>query len=508
MADRSLIKGARDVYRAGMYDPANYEPLKRRFYRAADAIGRGFEMDRRRIERQHLENARRQERLETQQHQRAIAASNANIKLTQNLGKVANGMGENIRGDIESHLKDAHRIWGDCNEKRLDDPQNTAHSDCMTRQAERMENLRRDGTTFTNRHKDEDWLDKISRSNHKEKLILAEVSLATKGIDDDGNFYYDIDPDGDGITERVTEQDVEKLIDTTDLFGGKSTKALGTYILTTMNAAKEQNEIPDDIPLALATVVETLSNNPKEEYRNWKISAYDFDPSMGDSIDMTFVQSLEWRNTQNEYNKKYAAGEDGIPGNEDDPGKISPDLIDGKVVIVDEDGKNITEQTIGNWVDDREFAFGDDKKLKNQQIKWLTTGVGAGVKHYTDKYDKGNISIYNNLNPMQQGKWDMKIKDQKDLQKGGGYAGADSSQILGYTMFNSSEKNAATWAPPGSQWNKTGTEGGWFIHKSGDTTKYNEGYTRTGNLPKLWHIGDEEEMMNLYIALGLYNPGQ
>ena len=87
----------------------------------------------------------------------------------------------------------------------------------MTRQAERMENLRRDGTTFTNRHKDEDWLDKISRSNHKEKLILAEVSLATKGIDDDGNFYYDIDPDGEAYNNNLRKNDMINEINRTPI---------------------------------------------------------------------------------------------------------------------------------------------------------------------------------------------------------------------------------------------------------------------------------------------------
>jgi len=72
MADKVLVQGAKEMYRAGMYDPRKYEPFKQRLFKSAENVTRAIQADKRMKQQQQQYDqsmAMQKERMGIQQEQ-------------------------------------------------------------------------------------------------------------------------------------------------------------------------------------------------------------------------------------------------------------------------------------------------------------------------------------------------------------------------------------------------------------------------------------------------------
>ena len=72
MADKVLVQGAKEMYRAGMYDPRKYEAMKQRLFKSAENVTRAVQFDQRMKQQQQQYDqsmAMREKAMDIQQQQ-------------------------------------------------------------------------------------------------------------------------------------------------------------------------------------------------------------------------------------------------------------------------------------------------------------------------------------------------------------------------------------------------------------------------------------------------------
>ena len=370
MADRALIQGARQMYRAGMYDPAKNEVRKGRFMRAAENVSRA-------IERQYYDDMRRQEKIKDQEREMSILVANNKLETARVGGDVSNNLTDETKAIFAPHINAATESHNAATAELIKNPNCEDCVEIITQAENRLKNMKQDGTTAEGRRL-EDIVGGISNSNEEEKLIIEAVSLAEQKIDDEGNMYYDIDVDNDGVSERITEKEVNKIINTkVNKHLGVAGTQVGAYMLNTIKQAETDGTSPNNVARDITQIVTINSgSNTNIEYENWVLTAFDLDPTLNDNIDMTFVNSKIFEDMQKEYSMEWAE-KHGF-----DYGTASNgDLVVSDPWDMDKDGKtgDIKNSDIPNWVKDKKYAWGEDQKVKKGVTKWLSEGLQKGV---------------------------------------------------------------------------------------------------------------------------------
>ena len=395
MADRTLIQGAKDVYGAGMYDPAKNERTKGRMMRAAENVGRS-------MERKYYDDQRRQENEAKEQRALELQISEGKYNSAKLSSQITENMDESTLGLLGPHVLDLKKQWDEANTNRLKDPTG-GHEKTMADIERKLQNLQKTGATVTARNKlDDGWMDSISNADSGDKSIITAAIASGLQIDKNGNGYYDmsnvnksvkeaisrtkygVDVDGDGVVDRVNEATIGNIIakglDEKNRVAGNK---LGDYIATTAFNAKHNNRYPGSVSTDIKNIIKNQSgNNETREYKDWRVVAYDFDPELNDDVNMTYSGSQDWQDKQNDWLIQWGE-EKGYNVDEIvDPsiGKISLDDFNagkGKSVVLTNEKGDIMNSEAGNWMDDNEFAFGNDKKLKTSVTKWLDTGLSV-----------------------------------------------------------------------------------------------------------------------------------
>ena len=383
MADKVLVQGAKEMYRAGMYDPRKYEAMKQRLFKSAENVTRAVQFDQRMKQQQQQYDqsmAMREKAMDIQQQQydRSMALREESMEWNKSkfqeeendrfiqqsfeMNKMINDLKTNA-GNNEVELGYINDITGQI--KALDELKHNngieagAYIDQRIKLVNRLQKQVEDRNSFVGIFEDYLTSDPLTIGNtpnivnvsakDADKIgLMREVaeSFHTRKYDDDGRMYITRKWGGSDKEEtKYWDTDLFPELDGIDVTNRGKGGAIETLNTTNQNTSNSGKYIGDQTQNFLKSIT-SEDGNQHDTYLNTQAVVSDFEIT-SDAGFMTFQNP------------------------EDGTTQWNPDYKSEQIKYM-------------KWFNEKAEASGDKRRIKEDQGQWFFEGTGNKALWHMD----------------------------------------------------------------------------------------------------------------------------